>query len=114
MPNECDLLTQIRDLINGGSGGGLVVKTPGAAHANVAIVATSTSSGALAIARSTRRGLLIRNTDAAITVYISTGTASTSSFPLKAGESVPVTCVSAWNVIAASGTPNVAIVDEYD
>jgi hypothetical protein len=92
-----------------------VTRQQGAANLSCSQVTTSTTSGTLAIARATRRSILIRNLDAAITVYVGTGTVTSSNgFPLLAGESCPFSWVGAINVIAASGTPVVAIADEFD
>lgn len=87
----------------------------GAANVANSQVATSTTAATLAIARATRVGLLIRNLDTSISVYIGKATVTSSNgMLLKAGESVVVTNVGLWQVIAASGTPTVAIVDEYN
>lgn len=95
---------------------GTVTATPGgAAHAATSQVATSTVAATLAIARPTRVGLLVRNLDTSISVYIGPATVTSGNgMLLKAGESVVVTAVTLWQVIAASSTPNVAICDEYN
>lgn len=78
-------------------------------------VTTSTTAGTLIAARPTRVSCLIRNTDAAITVYIGKATVTAGNgMPLKAGDSVVVTAQVLWQVIAASGTPVVAVADEYN
>lgn len=78
-------------------------------------VATSTTSGVLKASNATRRRITFKNTDAAITVYIGTGTVTAANgFPLKAGESYTKTTTAAVNVIAASGTPTVAYDEESD
>lgn len=87
----------------------------GSAHVATSQVATSGTAGTLAIARATRVGLLVRNLDTSISVYIGPATVTSGNgMLLKAGESVVVTAVTLWQVIAASGTPTVAIVDEYN
>lgn len=87
----------------------------GARQVNVASVAGATSSGELAEARPTRHRLTIKNTDESIIVYINHGAAASSAhFPINGGESVTVTGTGQWNVIAASGTPAIDIIDEYD
>lgn len=87
----------------------------GAAHVATSQVATSGTAGTLAIARSTRVSLLVRNLDTSISVYIGPATVTSGSgMLLKPGESVVVTAITLWQVIAASGTPAVAIVDEYN
>lgn len=78
-------------------------------------VATSTAAATLVIARPTRVSCLVRNLDATITVYIGKATVTAGNgMPLKAGESVVITAVTLWQVIAASGTPTVAVIDEYN
>lgn len=87
----------------------------GAANNAVSQVASSTTAATLAIARATRRSITIKNTDAAITVYVGPATVTAGNgMPLKAGESISKTWVGLVQVIAASGTPTVAIDDEYD
>ncbi len=93
----------------------VTVSQAGAAHEANSQVATSTTAGTLIIARPTRRSCLIRNLDSSITVYFGAATVTAGTgMPLKAGESTVVTAVTLWQVIAASGTPTVAVVDEYD
>ncbi len=93
-----------------------VNRITGAAHSAHEPVTAGVASAPLAIARPTRRGITISNTDASITVYFGTTTPVTSAngFTLKAGQSINVTTVEALYVIAASGTPRVDIFDEYD
>jgi hypothetical protein len=87
----------------------------GAAHeANSQVTATGTA-GTLIIARATRVGCLIKNTDASITVYIGAATVTAANgMPLKAGESVVVSAQTLIQVISASGSPVVAVFDEYN
>jgi hypothetical protein len=94
----------------------VVIKPTGAANPPAAAqVTTSTTSSQLIAARSTRRSVAIKNTDAAITIYYGTGTVtSANGFPLKPGESQVVDSTAAINVVAASGTPIVATVETYD
>jgi hypothetical protein len=81
---------------------------------NAATVATSTTAGTVAVARPTRASLTIKNIDGTITVYIGPATvSSTNGMEILAGESITVTAPILWQVIAASGTPNVQIIDEY-
>lgn len=78
-------------------------------------VSSSTSSGALLAARSTRRSVKLKNTDESITVYIGSGTVTSSNgYPLLAGQEITLTITTAINVIAASGTPSIAYLEEYD
>jgi hypothetical protein len=87
----------------------------GAANVAVAQTTTSTSAATLVAARATRRGVYIRNFDTSISVYIGPATVTSSNgMLLKAGESIFLTWVGLIQVIAASGTPVVGTVDEYD
>ena len=99
------------NVVAGGAAGG------GAGAANLATsqVTASGTAGTVAIARPTRRQVTIKNTDAAITVYIGPATVTSGNgMPLKAGESITVRSVVLVQVIAASGSPVVAVMDEYD
>ena len=88
---------------------------PGAQHVANSQVATSTTAGTLVVARPTRTSCLVRNLDASITVYIGKATVTSGNgMPIKAGESVVITGQGLWQVIAASGTPTVAVIDEYN
>lgn len=86
-----------------------------AANLTTGQVTASTSAGTLVIARATRRGVLLKNTDSSITVYYGPATVTAGNgMPLKAGESTVVNSVVLIQVIAASGSPVVAYSDEYD
>lgn len=77
-------------------------------------VATSTTSALAVAARATRRRVILKNLDAAITIYIGTGTVSAANgMPLLAGESIALETSSAINAIAASVTPSLAYIEEY-
>ena len=77
-------------------------------------VTATTSAATMVIARATRKSVLIRNTDAAISVYIGPATVSAvNGMLLKAGESVPVDTTALIQVIAASGTPVVSYYDAW-
>lgn len=95
--------------------GSINATSGGAANVANSQVTASTTAGTLVIARPTRVSCLVRNLDAAITVYIGKATVTAANgMPLKAGESVVISAVTLWQVIAASGTPTVAILDEYN
>lgn len=95
--------------------GTITASMGGAAHEANSQVATSTTAGTLIIARPTRVGCLIKNLDATITIYIGAATVtSANGMPLKAGESVVVTAQTLYQVIAASGTPTVAVLEEFN
>ena len=77
-------------------------------------VTATTLAATMVIARATRKSVLIRNTDAAISVYIGPATVSAvNGMLLKAGESVPVDTTALIQVIAASGTPVVSYYDAW-
>lgn len=95
--------------------GTVTATAAGAANVASSQVAASTTAGTLVIARPTRRSCLVRNLDTSISVYIGPATVTAGNgMLLKPGESVPITAVTLWQVIAASGTPTVAVLDEYD
>lgn len=77
-------------------------------------VATSTTSGTAVAARTTRQRVILKNIDSSITIYIGTGTVtSTNSMVLLAGESVAIETSAAINALSASGTPSLAYIEEY-
>ena len=75
--------------------------------------ALSTDAEFILGVRHNRISALVLNTDAAITVYVGDERVSSSSFPLKAGASMTITTKGAVYAVAASGTPTVAIWEEY-
>lgn len=87
------------------------------AAANVAATrGTATGSAAtLAVARATRRGILIRNLDTTDTFYIDQATATTStSYPVLPGDAILVPWVGLIQVIRSAGSPAWAALDFYD
>lgn len=78
--------------------------------------ATSTGTAAtLVIARSTRRSVLIRNTDTTNSIWVGPATVTTANgFLIKAGEAVPFTWVGLIQVIDNGSHATVCIADEYD
>ena len=82
--------------------------------------ALSITSETIAGARPTRRQLTLINNDAAIVIYINhsaTGTAvdaTSSHFSLAAGKQIVVVGTGIWTALAASGTPSLSVMDEYD
>ena len=93
----------------------VIVGFPGGIKYNNGQVTASTTAGTLVPANPTRRSVLIRNMDAAITIYIGKATVtSANGFPLKAGESFPFDTSQLIQVIAASGTPSVSYIEVYD
>lgn len=74
----------------------------------------SSTAGTLAVARASRRSILIRNLDTALTIYVGPAIVTTANgFPLLPGESCPFSWVGLIQVISVSGTPAWAIADEY-
>lgn len=109
-----DTLVAILAALGGGSSGVTITKVQGAANTAYSQV-TAGASAQLLAARPTRREAIIKNIDASITVYIGTGTVtSANSMPLLAQQSMPITYTGQINCLAASGSPVVAIRDEYD
>lgn len=77
--------------------------------------ALSTTAEAIFAARPTRHRAVVKNTDVSITVYVGEADTVTSStgMPLLAGESIQLFTTAAIYAIAASGTPTVALVEEW-
>jgi len=85
---------------------------PGAA--TVAQTSLSTTAAQIVASNTSRKGLVIKNIDSAIVVYLGTssGVTSANGYPLSAGESVTLSAsTSAWYGIAASSTPKVAAIE---
>lgn len=75
----------------------------------------STTASQISALNSARRGIIVRNVDAAISIYVgATGVTSSTGFLVKAGETVSVTTTAAIFAVAASGTPVVNILTEND
>jgi hypothetical protein len=92
-----------------------ITSVPGAVNVANGQVTSSTTAGTLVIARPTRRSCLIKNTDPTLTVYVGKATVTSGNgMPLLAGQSVVINDQALVQVIAASGTPIVAYLDEYD
>lgn len=87
----------------------------GSLKLNVAQATASTSAASIA-ARPDRRGIVIRNLDAAITIYVSGAplVSSSNGMPLKAGESISIDTAAAVFYVAASGSPVIAYLETYD
>ena len=78
--------------------------------------ALSVTAETIAEAREDRTRLVVKNNDGSIAVYVgdSLGVASNSGFALAAGESIAIYSTAAVFAIAASGTPTVSILEEYE
>lgn len=98
------------------SGSGTTTVQPlGAANSAVSRVTSTNAAQTLFIARATRAGVLVRNTDTTNSVWIGPATVTTSNgFLLKAGESVPLTFVGLYQVIDNGSHATVHVMDEYN
>lgn len=78
--------------------------------------ALSTTAEAIFAARPTRTRAVVKNIDSSITVYVGEADTVTSStgMSLLAGESISLFTTAAVYAIAASGTPTVALLEEYE
>jgi hypothetical protein len=87
----------------------------GAASCACGVVAASTAAATLVAARATRRRVTVKNRDGTITVYVGPATVTSSAgAEIKAGESKTFFVTGLLQVIAASATPSVEYVEEYD
>lgn len=64
-------------------------------------------------ARPNRMAAILRNTDASITIYVGDSSVDSTYFSLPAGASLALTTTAAVYAVAASGTPTLAIWEEY-
>ncbi len=85
------------------------------------VVSVATSDTPLLAARKSRRSVTFYNDDGSNPVYITgpvphawTAAATTSHFKLKAGASITLTGIGAFQAIATGGAVNVYIMEEYD
>lgn len=76
--------------------------------------ALSTSAESVLAARPTRISAILLNIDAAITMYVGDASVDSTYFPLRPGASMTVTSTAAVYAVAASGTPTLAIYEEYN
>ena len=77
--------------------------------------ALSTTAEEILDVRETRIGAVVHNTDTAITVYVGPQTVTSSNgFPLAPGASLSVSVTGALWAVAASGTPTIAIFEEFN
>lgn len=107
-------------ILLGSAGGttslGTVTNIPkGAANGAQNQATLSTSSGALAPTRATRRSVTVANNDSTIVIYVGFGTVSAANgFILKPGQSISLDTTAAVNGIAASGSPVASYIETYD
>ncbi len=90
--------------------------TNGGVMSDPATVTVSTSATVILAESPSRRGFIIRNTDASVSIYWGNSTVTASStkkgLELKAGESISVTRIrSAIYGIVASGTVAVCVIE---
>jgi len=79
------------------------------------VALNSSTATQLVSVRSSRRGVLITNNDASITVYIGGASVSTSNgHKLVAGASISIPTTAAVYGISASATPSVSVSEVYD
>jgi len=76
--------------------------------------ALSTTAEIVLAARPSRISAILLNTDAAIDMYVGDSAVDSTYFPLKPGASVTVTTIAAVYAVAASGTPTLAIYEEFN
>lgn len=96
-----------------GAGSGTVSLAP--ANQAAGQVTAGAAAATLVIARATRSSVLIRNTDAANSVYIGPATVTAlNGMVLRAGESVAIDTQGLIQVIAPAGAPVVAFYDTYN
>lgn len=92
-----------------------IAAQPGAANLNIVRQTSTASAATLLVARATRRSAVIRNLDAANSVWVGPATVTTANgFEIKAGESVPITWVGLLQIIDNGSHAAVAVADEYD
>lgn len=92
-----------------------ITAQPAAANVATGQVVAGVAAATLVAARAARRAVTIKNLDAAITVYVGPATVTAANgMPLTAGQSITIATQALLQVIAASGTPTVAYVEEYD
>ncbi len=96
------------------SGGTAAPTAVGAAHGAASAVTSTASSAVLIAARATRIRVTVKNNDAANAVYIAVATATTASFPLKAGESFTFTTQEALNVIDGGSHAALSLWEEWN
>lgn len=112
LPNVCSINTIAAGTNNIGKVTTIPTGSPNYANGQVA---TSTTSATLLAARSTRRSVTFKNLDGSITIYIGSGTVTSGNgYPLLAGQTITLTITTLINAIAASGTPSIAYIEEYD
>lgn len=75
--------------------------------------ALSVTAEVILTARPQRISAIVRNIDNSITVYLGAEGVDSTGFPLPAGASVTLTTTASVYAVAASGTPTVAIWEEY-
>lgn len=110
-----DVYAQAACLVNTAGDPVAPATSSGAANAPITRGTASTTAATLVIARATRREALILNMDASIRIYVGPApVTSANGFPIEPGQSLSMSWVGLIQVIAASGTPAYAVLDEYD
>lgn len=92
-----------------------VTQGAGANNLSTTQVATATTQVSLANSRPTRKSIVFENLDAAITIYVGpTGITSSTGYPIPFGQARVFTWTGQFFAVSASGTPLMAVSDEFD
>lgn len=88
----------------------------GASHFTATQATLSTEAEAIADVRDSRVRLLVKNNDESIAVYLgdALGVTANTGFALAGGESVALNTTAEVFAIAASGTPVISVLEEYE
>jgi hypothetical protein len=79
------------------------------------VTVSSVSATQLVAVRSTRRGVLVTNNDAAIAIFVGGASVTTSTgHKLAAAASISIPTTAAVYAIAASGSPTASVSEVYD
>lgn len=76
--------------------------------------ALSTTAEIVLAARPQRIQAILLNTDASITMYVGDASVDSTYFPLKGGASMTLTTTAVVYAVAATGTPTLAIFEEFN
>lgn len=116
-----DSLHKINKILNDARTGSapLVIAGEGQASRSGSIatsqVTLSTAAQVVIAASTARRSVIVRNTDASISIYVgAAGVTTTTGMIVKAGEAVTINTTAAIYAIAVSGTPVANTLSEND
>lgn len=91
----------------------MAVGTTGATSFASSTNTLSVTAEVVLAARPNRIAAILRNIDASITIYVGDSAVDSTYFSLPAGASISLTTTAAVYAVAASGTPTLAIWEEY-